>query len=84
MCQRHIYVLTQAYAVYFHFVVKSCFPSQTKIRLENGEIVTMSELQEGDKVQTGKKLQVQHQNIKRMSKIISYAQYVKQTHNCNC
>ena len=55
MCQRHKYVLTQAYAVYFHFVGKSCFPSQTKIRLENGEIVTMSELQEGDKVQTGKK-----------------------------
>ena len=55
MCQRHIYVLTQAYAVYLHFVGSSCFPSQTKIKLENGEIVKMSELQEGDKVQTGNK-----------------------------
>ena len=51
----YIHVLTQAYVVYLYFLDKSCFPSQTKIKLENGEIVTMSELQEGDKVQTGNK-----------------------------
>ena len=30
-----------------------CFPSEAKVRLENGDSVTMSELQIGDKVQTG-------------------------------
>ena len=30
-----------------------CFPSDAKVRLENGDSVTMSELQIGDKVQTG-------------------------------
>ena len=39
----------------FYFVGASeCFPSETKIRLESGKIVKMSELQKGDKVQTGK------------------------------
>ena len=39
----------------FYFVGASeCFPSETKIRLERGKIVKMSELQKGDKVQTGK------------------------------
>ena len=33
---------------------KSCFPSMSKIKLENGKIIPMSELQTGDRVQTGK------------------------------
>ena len=32
-----------------------CFPSMTKIVLENGKSVIMSELKIGDKVKTGKK-----------------------------
>ena len=32
---------------------KRCFPSTAKLNLENGESVTMSELQVGDRVQTG-------------------------------
>ena len=32
---------------------KKCFPSASRVSLENGESVTMSELQVGDKVQTG-------------------------------
>ena len=35
--------------------VGGCFPSLTKIKLENGETVTMSELKKGHKVQTGNK-----------------------------
>ena len=31
-----------------------CFPSTTRVTLENGKSVTVSELQIGDKVQTGK------------------------------
>ena len=31
----------------------SCFPSMATIKLENGKIITMSELQKGDKVQIG-------------------------------
>ena len=34
---------------------KDCFSSAAKVNLENGKSVAMSELQEGDKVQTGKK-----------------------------
>ena len=30
-----------------------CFPSLATIKLENGKIITMSELQKGDKVQIG-------------------------------
>ena len=30
-----------------------CFPSAGKVKLENGKVVQMSELQVGDKVQTG-------------------------------
>ena len=30
-----------------------CFPSESRVKLENGESVTMSELQIGDKIQTG-------------------------------
>ena len=33
----------------------SCFPSTATVNLENGKAVTMSELQVGDKVQTGMK-----------------------------
>ena len=33
---------------------KRCFPSTAKLNLKNGESVTMSELQVGDRVQTGK------------------------------
>ena len=32
---------------------KKCFPSISKVKLESGKIVTMSELQIGDNVQTG-------------------------------
>ena len=32
---------------------KKCFPSMAKVNVENGESVTMSELQIGDKVKTG-------------------------------
>ena len=32
---------------------KGCFPSSVKVRLEDGRSVPMSELQEGDRVQTG-------------------------------
>ena len=42
--------------VCFYFVEdppSKCFPSKTQIKLENGKIVTMSELKTGDKVQTG-------------------------------
>ena len=31
----------------------SCFPSESKVNLENGKSVTMSELNIGDRVQTG-------------------------------
>ena len=31
----------------------SCFPSMAKLKLENGNLVTMSELQLGNKVQIG-------------------------------
>ena len=31
----------------------ACFPSMAKVKLENGKTVTMSELQTGDRVQTG-------------------------------
>ena len=48
-----IYIFTQAHIVYFLFLAGECFPSKTKTKLENGKIVTMSELQKGDKVQTG-------------------------------
>ena len=34
----------------------SCFPSSAKVILENGEVVTIPELQIGDKVQTGKSI----------------------------
>ena len=30
-----------------------CFPSESRVKLENGKSVTMSELQIGDKIQTG-------------------------------
>ena len=30
-----------------------CFPSASKVKIENGKLVAMSELQKGDKVQTG-------------------------------
>ena len=33
----------------------SCFPSTSKVNLESGKSVTMSELQLGDRVKTGKK-----------------------------
>ena len=33
----------------------TCFPSASKVTLENGKLVTMSELKTGDKVQTGNK-----------------------------
>ena len=53
---KDIYVFTQAHIVYFYLLgLEYCFPSKTKLKLENGKIVTMSKLQEGDKVQTGKK-----------------------------
>ena len=52
---KDIYTFTQAHIVYFLFLDAPCFPSKTKIKLENGKIVTMSELQKGDKVQTGNK-----------------------------
>ena len=32
---------------------RGCFPSSFKVSLENGDSVTMSELQIGDRVQTG-------------------------------
>ena len=31
-----------------------CFPSESKVKLEDGKLTTMSKLQIGDKVQTGK------------------------------
>ena len=34
---------------------RACFPSVAKVKVENGKSVTMSELQIGDRVQTGKK-----------------------------
>ena len=51
-------MFTNTHMVFFHFVVQrdnGCFPSKSKVKLENGDIVTMSELQKGDKVQTGNK-----------------------------
>ena len=33
---------------------KGCFPSSAKVNLEKGKVIRMSELQIGDKVQTGK------------------------------
>ena len=30
-----------------------CFPSESRVKLENGKLVAMSELQIGDKIQTG-------------------------------
>ena len=38
-----------------------CFPSTARVSLENGESVMMSELQIGDKVQTGKEI---HESVK--------------------
>ena len=35
---------------------EGCFPSFAKVKLENGKPLAMSELQIGDKVQTGKQL----------------------------
>ena len=35
---------------------KECFPSTAKINLENGNVITMSELQIGDRVKTGRKI----------------------------
>ena len=32
----------------------ACFPSSARVNLENGKSVTMSQLQKGDKVETGK------------------------------
>ena len=32
-----------------------CFPSTSRIQLKNGKLLPMSELQIGDKIQTGKK-----------------------------
>ena len=52
---KDIYIFIQARIVYFLFLDAPCFPSNTKIKLENGKIVTMSQLQNGDKVQTGYK-----------------------------
>ena len=40
------------------FCPKGCFPAASKVSLENGKSVTMSELQVGDKVKTGKALTV--------------------------
>ena len=37
---------------------EGCFPSLTKVKLENGKSVAMSELQIGDKVQTGKQIYI--------------------------
>ena len=34
--------------------VEGCFPSVAKVKVENGKLLAMSELQIGDKVQTGK------------------------------
>ena len=36
--------------------VEGCFPSLAKVKLENGKSLAMSELQIGDKVQTGKQI----------------------------
>ena len=33
-----------------------CFPSVARVSLENGKSVSMSELQKGDRVQTGRSL----------------------------
>ena len=38
----------------YYCVTCACFPSTVRVSLENGKSVTMSELQVGDKVQTGK------------------------------
>ena len=35
-------------------VVPKCFPTAAKVRLENGKMVKMSELQTGDRVQTNR------------------------------
>ena len=35
---------------------RGCFRSMAKIKLENGHLVTMSELQIGDRVQTGREI----------------------------
>ena len=35
---------------------RACFPSTSKVNLESGKSVTMSELQLGDRVKTGKKV----------------------------
>ena len=50
--------LTLAIVVICHFCPKGCFPAASKVSLENGKSVTMSELQVADKVKTGKALAV--------------------------
>ena len=41
-----------------HFCPKGCFPAASKVSLENGKSVTISELQIADKLKTGRALTV--------------------------
>ena len=41
------------FSSYCEYETKGCFPSNIKLRLEDGNSVVMSELQVGDRVQTG-------------------------------
>ena len=58
--------------VYF-YEQTGCFPSTARVHLENGKVVTMSELQVGDRVQTGMDLLLFWHFFK---KLLSYVQKV--------
>ena len=46
-------MLVETHVIFLILESKRCFPANTKIKLGNGQIVMMSDLQKGDKVQTG-------------------------------
>ena len=51
----------------------ACFPSVARVRLHNGKVVTMSELQIGDQVQTG--ITVVREKLEKLSDKIHMDHY---------
>ena len=53
ICTTYWYFDLQYLSLFFFEAGRSCFPSTATVKVENGKSLAMSELQIGDKVQTG-------------------------------
>ena len=68
------YVAWSYQSNYAPSVHSACFPSIARVNLENGKVVTMSELKTGDRVQTG--INYNKENIGKTPKVIVYLSIV--------